>query len=82
MKTDIFLEAMLKRKKLQFLYGLDEVTLDPYYISTNKDGKKVIYGRVNNSPIIRMFEFEKIANIKILPHTKFTPIIPIYYSLN
>ncbi len=82
MKTDIFFEAMIKRKKLEFFYGLDKVTLDPYYISTNRDGKKVIYGRVNNSPVIRMFEYEKIANIRILQNSKFTPIIPIYYSMN
>jgi len=82
MKTDIFFEAMIKRKKLQFLYGLDRVTLDPYYIGADRNGKKVIYGRVNNSTVIRKFEYEKIANIKILHNTKFTPIIPIYYSMN
>ncbi len=82
MKSNIFFEAMVKRHKLQFVYGFDTVTLEPYYLSTTKKGKKVIYGRVNNSNEIRMFEYEKIVNIKVLKHTKFSPIIPIYYSMN
>ncbi len=82
MKTDIFHEAMSNRNKLEFLYGLDRITLEPYYISRNREGKKVIFGRVNNSHEIRMFEYDKIVNIKILKNTKFFPLIPIYYSMN
>jgi hypothetical protein len=51
--------------------------VEPYYLSKNKNGNKVIYGRVNSSNEIKMFEFNKIFNIKILFNTKFSPIIPI-----
>jgi hypothetical protein len=82
MKSEIFFEAIKQRNKLQFVYGLRTITIEPYYLTITKDGKKVVYGRVNNSPEIRMFEYDKIANIKILRHTKFSPLIPIYYSMN
>jgi hypothetical protein len=81
MKTDIFHEAMSNRNKLEFLYGLDRITLEPYYISRNREGKKVIFGRVNNSHEIRMFEYDKIVNITILQNSKFFPLIPIYFSM-
>ncbi len=82
MKSEIFFEAIVKRHKLQFLYGFDVVTLEPYYLSSTRDGKKVVFGRVNNLNEIRMFEYDKIVNIKVLKNTRFTPIIPIYYSMN
>lgn len=82
MKSDIFHEAMMNRNKLEFLYGMDRITLEPYYITRNRYGKKVIFGRVNNSHEIRMFEYDKIVNIRVLKHTKFSPLIPIYYSMN
>ena len=81
MKTDIFNSAITRRNKLRFLYGLSEIELEPYYISKNKTGKKVIYGRVNNSNEVKMFEYDRIFNIKVL-HNRFSPIIPILASLN
>ena len=77
MKTDIFIQAIRSRKNLQFLYGLQMVSLEPYYITKNKAGKKVIYGRVRNSSEIRKFEYEKIANIRIIESFRFSPRIPI-----
>jgi len=77
MKTDIFIQAIRSRKNLQFLYGLQMVSLEPYYITKNKAGKKVIYGRIRNSSEIRKFEYEKIANIKIIESFRFSPRIPI-----
>ncbi len=82
MKGEILFEAMVKRHKLQFAYGTDVVTLEPYYLSTMSNGKKVVFGRVNNTNEIRMFEYDKIANVKVLRHSRFAPIIPIYYSMN
>ena len=82
MKTQIFNSAISKRKKLKFLYKLNPVELEPYYLTVNKFGEKVIYGRVNNSSNVKMFEFNKIFNIKVLEHTKFSPIIPILPILN
>lgn len=81
MKTDIFNSAITRRNKLRFLYGLNEVELEPYYITRNKTGKKVIYGRVNNSSEVKMFEYDRIFNIKVL-NNRFSPIIPILTSLN
>jgi len=40
MKTQIFSEAISKRNQIKFLYGFDEVVLDPYYITKDKLGKK------------------------------------------
>ncbi|MBU2491250.1 MAG: hypothetical protein KJ571_01395 [Bacteroidetes bacterium] len=81
MKTDIFNTAISSRNRLRFLYGLNEIELEPYYIAKNKTGKKVIFGRVNNSNEVKMFEYERIFNIKVL-NNKFSPIIPILASLN
>ena len=82
MKTEIFSSAISKRQRLEFLYGLQHVLLEPYYISSNKKGEKVIFGRVNNSSQIKMFEYNKIFNIKVLSHSKFSPIIPILRYMN
>ena len=81
MKTDIFNTAITRRNKLKFLYGLSEIELEPYYLSRNRTGKKVIYGRVNNSNEVKMFEYDRIFNIKVL-NNRFSPIIPILTSLN
>ncbi len=77
MKSEIFASAIHNRNKIKFLYGLNEVMLDPYYISREISGRKVIYGRLYNSSEIKKFEFQKIANIKVLENKKFSPIIPI-----
>ncbi len=77
MKSNIFLDAIRKRNYLKFLYGLEETCIEPYYITYNKDGRKVIYGRVSRTNEIRKFDFAKIANIKILSANRFSPVIPI-----
>jgi len=77
MKSDIFLQAIKNRNNLQFLYGLQQVNLEPYYISRNRIGKKVIYGRIKNSNQIVKFEYSRIANIKIVESFRFSPRIPI-----
>ena len=77
MKTEIFTSAIYNRNKVRFLYGLNEILLDPYYLSREKDGRKVIYGRAFNSNEIKKFEYQKIANIKVIREKKFSPIIPI-----
>ncbi len=77
MKSNIFKKAIINRNKVRFLYNLQEVILEPYFISTTSEGKKVIFGRVNNSHEIRMFNYDQIFNIKVLDWKKFSPIIPI-----
>ena len=75
MKTQIFSEAINKRNQIRFLYGFDEVLLEPYYIAKDKLGKKVLYGRVTNSSEIKKFEYSLIANIKVFSNKRFSPRI-------
>lgn len=82
MKTEIFSSAINNRNTIKFLYGLSEMIIDPYFISQDKSGKKFIYGKANNSSEIKKFEYEKIANIKILRNIRFSPIIPIIAKFN
>jgi len=77
MKSNIFLNAIRSRNLLKFLYGLEETCIEPYYISYNKEGRKVIYGRVNSTKEIKKFEFDRIVNIRIINTKKFSPVIPI-----
>lgn len=77
MKTEIFREAIKSRSKIRFYYGLDEWVVEPYYISRNKNGNKVLYAKVSSSNEVKKFDFCKMANIKIFRNYKFSPIIPI-----
>ena len=77
MKSEIFFNVIKNRNRLKFLYGFSEIILEPYYVTMNKLGKKVIFGRINNSPEVKMFEYEKIFNLRVLELSKFSPIIPI-----
>ena len=82
MKTEIFSSAIYNRNKIKFLYGLTEILLEPYYIMTERSGKKVIYGRPNNSNEVKKFEFNRIANIKVLNASRFSPLIRINGLIN
>jgi hypothetical protein len=77
MKTELFTAAIKNRYRLRFLYDMEEITLEPYYLAKNKAGKKVLFGRVNNSLEVAMFDYKRIANIKTMSDSKFYPIIPI-----
>ncbi len=77
MKSELFAKAILSRKRVRFIYGLEEIILEPYFISKNRNGNKVIYGRPINSSEVKRFEYTKIYNIKVLNLKKFSPIIPI-----
>ncbi len=82
MKSNVFVEAISKRNKVRFNYGLTEIIIEPYYLSKDKYGKKVIYGKLNYSNEIRRFEYEKISNLKLLEFNHFSPIIPILSVYN
>ena len=77
MKTDIFTQAIRSRKNLKFLYESREINLEPYYLARNRMGKKVIYGKLKSSNEIREYEYDKIANIRIIESFRFSPRIPI-----
>lgn len=80
MKSDVFSFAISHRNQLRFHYDFDEVLLDPYYVSRDNIGKKVIYGRINNTSEIKKFDFDKIVNLRILDQNKFSPVIPLLLS--
>lgn len=82
MKSLIFSNAIHNRNRIRFYYGLREILVDPYFITVERNGKKVIYGKTPESKEIKKFEYEKIANIKILDNIKFSPIIPIIPLVN
>ena len=82
MKSEIFSSAINSRNTIRFLYGLNEVILEPYYITREKTGKKVIYGKTYNSNEIRKFEYNRISNIRIIKGTRFSPVIPIISLAN
>ncbi len=77
MKTELFIKAILNRNRIKLLYNLEETLVEPYFLSKNRVGEKVVYGRINNSHEIKMIEYNKIMNIKILGYSHFSPIIPI-----
>ncbi|MCZ7601674.1 MAG: hypothetical protein M5R37_02345 [Melioribacteraceae bacterium] len=77
MKSEIFALAIRSRKRVRFIYNLDEIILEPYFISKSRNGKKVIYGRPNNTSEVKKFEYDRIYNIKVIDFKKFSPIIPI-----
>lgn len=82
MKTEIFAQAILNRFRLCFLYENKNITMDPYLIAHNRNGKKVVFGRINRTNEIRQFEYDKIFNIKTIDHSQFSPIIPILPRIN
>jgi hypothetical protein len=82
MKSEIFTNAISNRNTVKFLYSLSEVTIDPYFISQNRSGKKYIYGKTYSSSEIKKFEFDKIVNIKVLKGKRFSPVIPIIVQVN
>ncbi|MBT8379781.1 MAG: hypothetical protein KJN64_11160 [Ignavibacteria bacterium] len=77
MKTNIFIDAIRSRSNLKFLYCSNEITLEPYYITRDRTGKKVIYGRIKSSNEIKKFEYKRIANIRVLSSYSFSPRIPL-----
>ncbi len=76
-KSEIFEQAITNRMKVRFYYNLNEEVLDPYFIFIEEDGTKALYGRSNLGRKMKKFDFEKIANIRILPSESFIPNIPL-----
>jgi hypothetical protein len=81
MKSFLFSKAIINRNRIRFLYGLEEVILEPYFISRNKFGKKVLYGKTFGSNEIKIFEYDKMCNIKVFDFERFSPVIPIIPSI-
>ncbi|MDA3861649.1 MAG: hypothetical protein PF445_10515 [Melioribacteraceae bacterium] len=77
MKTEIFTKAIFNRNRMHILYEFEENVFEPYYLSLDNKGKKVVFGRLNNSSVVQMIEYDKILNIKVLDYSHFSPIIPI-----
>lgn len=73
MKTEILSKAIKNRNRIRFYYAMEQMVIDPYIISCDKEGKKTIYGKINDSDTVQKFEFKKIYNIKILENEQFAP---------
>lgn len=77
MKTEIFNSAIKNRNRLKFLYGLDEILIEPYYLTIERTAQKLFMEKFLIRSQIKKFNFSKIANIKVLDKKRFCPIIPI-----
>lgn len=77
MKTNIFKSAIRNRNRIRFFYGMKETMIEPYYIAVERNGSKVIYGKIIDSNEVKKFNYSYISNIKILDKKRFSPVIPI-----
>lgn len=77
MKTQIFETAIRNRNRISFIYNFSQVFIEPYYMTFEKDGSKVLYGKVLQNNEIKKFDLSKIANIKVVEGRKFAPIIQL-----
>ncbi len=82
MKTNVFQKAIENRVPVSFLYGLKQIVLEPYFVTINENGNKVIYGREKKTNKIQVFEYNRIFNIRVLNYSQFSPIIPVMPSIN
>lgn len=80
-KSEILSMAVREQVKVKFLYGLNEVVLDPYFILFEEDGTKAIYGKSSNEGDLRRYSCKKMANIRLLK-MHFNPVIPVSPSYN
>lgn len=73
MKSEILSKAIRNRNKIRFYYSMRQLVIDPYLISIDKEGRKTVYGKIDDSDIVQRFEFKKIYNIKVLANENFAP---------
>jgi len=81
-KSEIFEQAMESRVKVRFYYDLHEEIIDPYFIFTEEDGTKALYGKSNGDKKVMKYDFERIINIRVLKNEHFIPIIPLSTLIN
>ncbi len=82
MKSEIFSQAIKEGRSLRFYYQLKEIILDPYFIFTEEDGTKALYGKSYSTSRLTKFDFERIVNIRLLPLREVKPIMPVSPLLN
>jgi predicted DNA-binding transcriptional regulator YafY len=82
MKSEIFSQAIKEGRSVRFYYQLREVIIDPYFIFTEEDGTKALYGRSYSTSRFNKFDFERIVNIRLLPLREVKPIMPVSPLLN
>lgn len=82
MKTTLFNRAIINCSKIRFLYGIEETIVEPYMVTVDRAGNKVIYARDTKSNVLQRYEYSKIVNIKILEGDKFSPVAQLspYYN--
>ena len=81
-KSEIFEQAMKNRMKIRFYYDLREEVIYPYFIITEEDGTKAIYGKSKKDKKVKKYDYKRIVNIKLLPNEHFIPMIPISTLFN
>jgi hypothetical protein len=82
MKSDILTMAINRRSKVRFLYRMEEVIFDPYFILYEEDGSKAIYGKADTLQQLKKFDFRRIVNLKMLPLEHFNPDVPVRPAYN
>jgi len=82
MKSDLFSQAIKEGRSIRFYYQLKEVIIDPYFIFTEEDGTKALYGKSFATSKFNKFDFERIVNIRLLPMRDMRPIMPVSPLLN
>ena len=65
MKTEIFKSAIRNRNRLIFLYGLDEIQIEPYYITIEKNGGKFHPSTAGVEDLISYFDSHILEKIKL-----------------
>ncbi len=71
MKSEILSKAIRNRNKIRFYYSMRQLVIDPYLISIDKEGRKTVYGKIDDSDIVQRFEYKKIYNIKVHANENF-----------
>ncbi len=81
-KSEIFAKAMANGMKVRFYYNLQEEVIYPYFIITEEDGTKALYGKSKEDKKVKKYDFKRIVNIRLLPNEHFIPLIPITTLFN
>ncbi|MBE2280569.1 MAG: hypothetical protein IAE91_09270 [Ignavibacteriaceae bacterium] len=77
MKTEKFLSAIHHRFRVKFYYSAQEFVVDPYLISFDKNGNKILYAKEKNSDVVKKFDYKGMCNLKVLTDERFVPAIPV-----
>lgn len=78
MKTMILEFAVRQRRRVRFYYEGAFVEFEPYYVATDSEGRKSVYGKADGGRVVKRFAFSRIYNLRPLAEERFAPIIPLF----